>query len=184
MQDGYVQHDQMLIPLLRMLYHQKNAITKEMKKVFLSHPDADWWLSIPGTQGPLTPARMLAWMGDNRSRFPTAKVLQAVAGTVPVTRRSGKTKVVEFRTACSHPLRSAIDDLARQSTRHSGWARAYFQQQLDKGHSAARSYRALSNRWLKIIWTLWQRHETYDEAVHVANRSRKGQRLPVIAAAD
>ncbi|MEO1644788.1 MAG: transposase, partial [Chloroflexota bacterium] len=153
---------------------QKNALTREMKKVFLSHPDADWWLSIPGTKGPLTPARMLAWVGDNRSRFPSAKVLQAIAGTVPVTRRSGKTKVVEFRTACSHPLRSAVDDLARQSTRHSGWARAYFQQQLDKGHSAARSYRALANRWLKIIWTLWQCQEMYDEAKHVANRSRQG----------
>lgn len=173
-QDGYVQHDQMLVPLLRMLYHQKTTLIKEMKRVFLTHPEANWWLSFPGMNGPLTPARMLAWMGDDRRRFPTAEVLQAIAGTVPITRRSGKTRMVEFRTACSHPLRSAVDDLARQSVRHSGWARAYFQQQLNKGHSASRSYRALANRWLKIMWTLWQRYEIYDEATHVANRSRQG----------
>ena len=176
-QTGYVEHVKMLIPLLRMLHHQKQALIKAMTKVFRSHPEAEWWLTFPGTKGPLTPARLLAWIGDDRSRFPTAASLQAVAGTVPVTRRSGKTKVVEFRTGCSHPLRSVADDLARQSCRHSGWAQAYFQQQLDKGHSAARAYRALANRWMKIVWTLWQRREVYDEARHVANRSRKGQQV-------
>src|SRR5690606_13752092 len=100
--------------------------------------------------------------------------LQAVAGTVPITRRSGKSKSVEFRHNCSHPLRSAADDLARQSLRHSGWSKAYLQQQLGKVHSTPRAYRALANRWMKILWTLWQRGERYDEAVHVANRSRQG----------
>lgn len=184
MQAGYIEHVKMMIPLLRMLYPQKNALVKEMKQTFLKHPEAEWWLSFPGTNGPLTPARLLAWVGDDRQRFPTAKTLQAVAGTVPITRRSGKTKIVEFRTACSHPLRSAVDDLARQSVRHSGWARAYFQEQIQRGHSSSRAYRALANRWMKIIWTLWQRREPYDEAVHVANRSRKGKHLPVVAAAD
>jgi len=125
-QIGYVEHVRVLIPILRMLHHQKETLIKAMTQVFATHPEADWWLSFPGTKGPLTPARLLAWIGDDRGRFPTAEVLQAVAGTVPVTRRSGKSKVVEFRTACSHPLRSADDDLARQSLRHSGWARAYF----------------------------------------------------------
>ena len=52
MQDGYVQHDQMIIPLLRMVYHPKNRLIRDMKQVFLSHPEADWWLSFPGTNGP------------------------------------------------------------------------------------------------------------------------------------
>lgn len=176
-QTGYVQHVKMLVPILQTLHHQKAALIREIKKVFSTHPEAAWWLSFPGTKGPLTPARLLAWIGDDRSRFPTAASLQAVAGTVPITRRSGKSKSVEFRHNCSHPLRNVADDLARQSLRHSGWARAYLQQQLEKGHSAPRAYRALANRWMKIIWTLWQRGESYDEAVHVANRSRQG--LPV-----
>lgn len=174
-QAGYVEQVKLLVPILRMLFQQKQALIKEITRVFLSHPEANWWLSFPGTKGPLTPARLLAWIGDDRRRFPTPESLQAVAGTVPVTRRSGKSRMVEFRTSCSHPLRSAADDLARQSLRHSGWARAYFQEQLNRGHSAARAYRALANRWMKIIWTLWQRREFYDEAKHVANRARQGQ---------
>jgi len=179
---GHIEHVKMLIPMLRMLFRQKQTLIKAMTKVFLTHPEADWWMTFPGTKGPLTPARLLAWIGDDRQRFPTAEVLQAVAGTVPVTRRSGKSKFVEFRTACSHPLRSAADDLARQSLRHSGWAQAYFQQQLGKGHSPARAYRALANRWMKIVWTLWQRRECYNESKHVANRSCKGQPSALLAA--
>lgn len=174
-QVGYVEHVRMLIPILRTLHVQKRTLIKEIRRVFATHPEAAWWRSFPGTKGPLTPARLLAWIGDDRSRFPTADTLQAVAGTVPVTRRSGKSKTVEFRHNCLHPLRNVADDLARQSLRHSGWAKAYLQQQLDRGHTTPRAYRALANRWMKIIWTLWQRRELYDEAVHVKNRSRKGQ---------
>lgn len=172
---GYVEHVLLLIPLLRTLHHQKQALIKKIHTVFRSHPEADWWLSFPGTKGPLTAALMLAWVGDARSRFPTANALQAYAGTVPVTRRSGKSRSVQFRKACSHPTRRATDNFARQSRRHSGWARAYYNEQLAKGKSRARANRDLANRWMNIIWTLWQRREPYDEATHVANRARKGQ---------
>lgn len=180
--EGHMEYVKLLIPLLRMVFHHKKALIRQITKLFRSHPEASWWRSFPGTSGPLTPARLLAWIGDDRGRFPTAEALQAVAGTVPVTRRSGKSKSVEFRTGCSHSLRNAVDDLARQSLRQSGWARAYFQQQLDRGHGATRAYRALGNRWLKIIWTLWQRHEMYDETKHVANRSRQGAVIPLAEA--
>jgi transposase len=116
---------------------------------------------------------MLAWIGDERRRFPTAQTLQAVAGTAPITRQSGKSLRVEFRRACSHPLRKAVDDFARQSVRYSRWAQEYRDAQMARGHSKARAYRALANRWLKIIWTLWQRREGYSEAQHVANRTRR-----------
>jgi hypothetical protein len=69
-------------------------------------------------------------------------------------------------------------DLARNSLRKSGWARSYFFDQLKKGHSKIRAFRALANRWLRIIWILWQRRERYDESRHVANRARKGLPIP------
>jgi transposase len=174
-QDGLVAHVQVLIPMLRHLFHSRHDLEKEILAVFPSHPDATWWTLFPGSQG-LTAARLLAWVGDDRSRFPSASVLQAVAGTGPVTRKSGKARSVEFRQACSHPLRKAVDDLARQSLKYSNWARAYFNSQIARGHSHARAYRALGNRWMSIVWTLWQTGEIYDEAVHVANRAHKGVR--------
>jgi transposase len=111
-------------------------------------------------------------IGDDRDRFPSTSSLQATAGTAPVTRRSGKSKSVEFRKACSHKLRKAVDDLARQSVKSSAWAQQYYDAQMLRGHSSTRSYRALGNRWLSIIWKLWQTRVEYDEQVHLANRLR------------
>lgn len=170
-QTGLMIHVQVLIPLLRHIYHSRTDLRKRIMKAFPAHPDMTWWNTIPGAQL-LTGARLLAWIGDDRGRFPTANTLQATAGTVPVTRRSGKSRSVEFRHACSHKLRKAADDLARQSVKKSQWAREYYDEQLTRGHSSARSYRALANRWLSIIWKLWQTNTAYDEQIHLANRAR------------
>jgi transposase len=173
-QAGFVRHAQVLIPLLRSIYRSRYTLEKEIVDLAQTHPDAVWWQQFPGSQK-LTMARLLAWVGDDRDRFPDVKVFQAVAGTVPVTRRSGKSKSVEFRTACSHKLRKAVDDFARQSKKKGGWARSYYNSQRARGHGAVRSYRALGNRWLSIIWKLWQSGESYDEQIHLANRANKGQ---------
>jgi transposase len=174
-EEGYVEAALIVIPRLRGLIAQRKQLHKRVVEVFKTHPEAEWWRSLPGASGPLTPARLLAAIGDDRKRFPSAKVLQATAGTVPYTRRSGKKLSVEFRRACSKPLRKAIIDFARLSVRESGWAQAYFYEQLALGHPTARAHRALANRWLSIIWKLWQTCEPYDEARHVANRARRGQ---------
>ena len=55
---------------------------------FNQHPDAEIITSFPGL-GPLTGARVLAEIGDDRSRFADAKGLKAYAGAAPITRASG-----------------------------------------------------------------------------------------------
>ncbi len=170
---GYEQHMLALVAVLEVLTEQVQHLERQMDKVFKTHPEAAWWRTFPGV-GPLTGPRLLARIGDNRAQFPSYEVLQTTAGTAPITRRSGKQILVEFRWACSHPLRDVAMDLARNSLRKSGWARSYFFDQLKKGHSKIRAFRALANRWLRIIWTLWQRRERYDESRHVANRARQG----------
>jgi transposase len=177
-QAGFVRHVQVLIPLLRSIYRSRYALEKEIIDLAQTHPDAAWWEQFPGAQK-LTMARLLAWVGDDRDRFPNVKVFQAVAGTVPVTRRSGKSKTVEFRNGCSHKLRKAVDDFARQSKKKGGWARSYYNGQRARGHGAVRAYRALGNRWLSIIWKLWQSGEAYEEQIHLANRASKGQQSPM-----
>ena len=174
-QTGLMIHVQILIPLLRHIYHSRTDLRKRIVKAAPNHPDMGWWNTIQGAQK-LTGARLLAWIGDDRGRFPNANTLQATAGTAPVTRRSGKSKSVEFRHACSHKLRKAIDDLARQSVKKSHWAREYYSEQVARGHGSARAYRALGNRWLSIIWKLWQTKTPYDEQIHLANRARNKPR--------
>lgn len=171
---GHVTHMLALVEVLKTLHHQMRQMTRHLQHTFAAHPDARWWCAFPGA-GPLTAPRLLAQIGDNPAAFPSYQTLQATAGTVPITRQSGQKHVVKFRWACSHPLRKAAIDLARNSVRESGWARSYFYNQRALGHSTSRAYRALANRWLRIIWTVRQRGEVYDENLHITNRSRQGR---------
>ena len=73
---------------------------------FNQHPDAEIITSFPGL-GPLTGARVLAEIGDDRSRFADAKGLKAYAGAAPITRASGKTRSVTFRRVKNNRLAAA-----------------------------------------------------------------------------
>ncbi len=177
---GLVTHMLALVAVLQTLTAQLSQLKRQIHLVLQTHPEADWWLSLPGS-GPLTAARLLAYIGDNRDRFPSAQTLQVYGGTVPVTQQSGKRVRVFFRQNCHHALRDAITDLAANSCAKSGWALSYYRSQRALGHDHTRAIRALANRWFKIIWTIWQRHEAYDEAFHVANRSQRGLPRPIAA---
>jgi hypothetical protein len=58
------------------------------------------------------------------------------------------------------------------SLSRSGWAREFFDSKIaaSKAHRAA--LRALSNRWLEILWHYLAKGVHYDENVHQANRAR------------
>ncbi len=62
--------------------------------------------SFPGL-GTLTGARVLAEIGDDRSRFADAKGLKAYADAAPVTRASGKTRSVTYRRVKNNRLAAA-----------------------------------------------------------------------------
>ena len=70
------------------------------------HPDAGIITSFPGL-GALTGARVLAEIGDDRSRFADAKGLKAYAGGAPVTRASGKSTSVTHRCVKNNRLAAA-----------------------------------------------------------------------------
>ncbi len=73
---------------------------------FNQHPDAGIITSFPGL-GALTGARVLAEIGDDRSRFSDAKGLKAYAGAAPITRASGKTRSVTRRHIKNNRLNAA-----------------------------------------------------------------------------
>ena len=54
------------------------------------------------------------------------------------------------------------------------WAQAYYLAQREKGKSHACALRCLGQRWLKILWKMWQSHTCYDEARHTLNQQRHG----------
>lgn len=113
--------------------------------------------------------------GDQRERFPSPAAIQCLAGTCPVTDQSGKRRRVYFRKACNHDYRNTAQQFAMESALQSEWAATYLADALARGMSKSHAYRCLANRWLAIIWHLWQTRQPYDEAFHLqqVNRHRK-----------
>ena len=166
----------LLAQQLRELILAKQQVQRALNALFAQHPDQAIFASLPGTGAFLAPA-LLAKLGDDRERFPSAATLQALAGTCPVTMASGKRKRVVFRHACDHEFRQIAQQWARCSLRKSVWAVAYWQQVRPRCASEHDAYRRLANRWLAVLWKLWQRRELYDEAYHLRQRRLRSQPL-------
>lgn len=158
------------------LMEQKQATISQTSHLFEQHPDAAIFASLPGT-GVLLRPKLLVMFGDHRARFPTPNILPAIAGTCPVTVQSGRSHFVRFRWACNHSYRQTAQQFAKSSLRKSAWAAGYFDRCLARGISESHAYRCLANRWLHIIWTLWQKQEPYDEAFHMSQVARHRQPL-------
>lgn len=158
------------------LLRKKKETIAHIQTLFWEHPDAPLFDSLPGA-GELLAPKLLVMFGDHRQRYPVRSLLPAIAGTAPVTVASGKSRFVKFRWACNRDYRRTAQQFAQSSVRQSAWAAAYFFQHIDRGKSKSHAYRCLANRWLHIIWSLWQKRELYDEGFHLqqVNRHRRPQ---------
>ncbi len=148
-----------------------------LEQLFHQHPDAPLFDARPGA-GPLLAPAWLAKFGDHRDRFPAAAAVQALAGTCPVTVPSGKRQLVKFRHGCDKEFRRIAQQFALASLTPSGWASAYWQEIRPHCDSDSHASRILANRWLAIIWKLWQTRQPYDEAYHLQQRARRRMLTP------
>jgi transposase len=130
------------------------------------HPDAHVFTSLPRAGHGVRAASLLAEIGDARERFPDPESLMALAGASPVTRASGKHRVVSFRWACDKKLRAAVIDFADDSRRASPWARRIYERATAKGHTHPHAVRILARAWLRVIWRCWRDGVAYDIAKH------------------
>ena len=144
-------------------------------KVFSLQPAAKLVSGLPGAKSGTTLASVWAELGDAPQRW-QSQASQAQAGSVPLTKESGKVRVVRFRYSCNKRLRHAVYWLAFASLKQSEWAKAYYREQRAKGHTHHQALRALGAKWLKIIFVLWKDHKPYDENYHLANITRQRMR--------
>jgi transposase len=105
---------------------------------FEHHPDAEILRSLPGL-GPILGARVLGEFGDDRTRFPDAASRRRYAGTAPVTRASGKARIVIRRRARNNRLADACRWWAFAALSHSPGVRAAYdaRRAAGDGHDAA-----------------------------------------------
>jgi transposase len=168
--EAYQEEAVLLAGLLLSLVEKRHALIRRMELLFGQHPDHGIFASLPGAGSQLAPA-LLAKFGDDRSRFPTPATVQALAGSCPVTDSSGKRRTIKFRRACDREFRRIAQQWARCSLQRSLWAQAYWAQVRPRCSGDSHALRCLANRWLAIAWSLWQKHQAYDEAYHLHQRA-------------
>lgn len=86
--------------------HAADDLAAAAADAFTQHPDSEILSSFPGI-GPLTGARLLGEIGDDRARFRDARALKAYAGAAPITVASGKSRSVRHRRVKSQRLAAA-----------------------------------------------------------------------------
>ncbi|MEU2134622.1 IS110 family transposase [Streptomyces sp. NPDC018352] len=131
---------------------------------FEQHPDARIITSFPGL-GSLTGARVLAEIGDDRSRFTDAKGLKAFAGAAPVTRASGKSVAVMARRVKNQRLAAVGYVWAFAALTASPGARAHYDRRREAGDRHTAAQRNLFNRMLGCLHHCLAGRADYDEAI-------------------
>jgi transposase len=126
------------------------------------HPDAKVVLSLPGI-GTVLGARVLGEFGDDRTRFSNPKSRKNYAGTSPVTKASGHTRVVLARFARNHRLSDATDQWAFCALNSSPGARSYYDQLRARGKTHRQALRQLANRLVGVLHICLERNVLFDE---------------------
>jgi transposase len=151
-----------LIAVITTLNEQVKILQGQVEEHFGQHPDAEIYRSQPGL-GPVLGARVLAEFGDDPRRYADGKARRNYAGTSPITRASGKKKIVAARYIRNDWLLDALRAQAFTALHASPGARAFYDQQRASGHDHEDALRRLANRLVGILHGCLKTRTPYDE---------------------
>jgi transposase len=167
------EHVLMLLPRLRLLDEQQAAAAQRIRSILeelgtpaedegREHRDVEILLSLPGI-GPVIAATMLAeaWQPLRERDY---QALRHYAGAAPVTRRSGKRKVIVMRYACNGRLRNALYHWSRCSMQKDARAKQHYAELRRSGHTHGRALRGVADRNLAMLMSMLKSGTLYDPA--------------------
>ena len=163
-----------LTAVITTLNEQVNSLQGQVEAHFGQHPDAEIYLSQPGL-GAITGARVLGEFGDDPCRYTSAKARRNYAGTSPITRASGKRKIVAARYVRNNRLIDALMIQAFSALRVSPGARAFYDAQRAKGLEHNDALRRLASRLVGILHGCLKTRTCYDEATAWGHRENLPQ---------
>jgi transposase len=163
-----------LVAVIVTLNEQVKILQGQVEQDFGRHPDAEIILSQPGL-GPILGARVLAEFGDDPGRYADGKARRNYAATSPITRASGKKKVVAARFIHNDRLVDALNAQAFAALTASPGARAFYDQQRASGHGHNDALRRLANRLVGILHGCLKTRTLYDEDTAWAHRQAQTQ---------
>jgi transposase len=163
-----------LAAVIAALNEQVKVLEGQVGDHFGRHPDAEIYQSQPGL-GTVLGARVLGEFGDDPHRYASAKARKNYGSTSPITRASGKKKVVAARFIHNDRLLDALMSWAFSSLNASPGARAFYDQQRAKGLEHNDALRRLANRLVGILHGCLKTRTRYDEATAWAHRKNLPQ---------
>jgi transposase len=167
-----------LIAVITVLNEQVKALQGQVEEHFGRHPDAEVYLSQPG-MGKVLGARVLGEFGDDPRRYRDGKARRNYAATSPITRASGRKKVVAARFVHNDRLVDALNAQAFAALNASPGARAFYDELRAREIEHNDALRRLANRLVGILHGCLKTGTLYDEATAWGHR----QNLPQSSAA-
>jgi hypothetical protein len=157
---------------LRTLEAALKSYRKRIGQVFDQLDNKDVFASLPGA-GPKLAPRLASLFGQQPEHTESAAVVQKLSGTAPVTVQSGGSRCVHIRRACRKSARNALHQFAGGSIQRCGWARALYNRARRKGQKHATALRLVANKWVKIMYRMWQTGKEYDEKLYLEQLVKK-----------
>jgi hypothetical protein len=161
-----------LIAVITILNEQVKVLEEQVREHFGRHPDAEIITSQPGL-GMILGARVLAEFGDDPHRYRDGKARRNYAATSPITRASGKRKVVAARFVHNDRLVDALNAQAFAALTASPGARAFYDHQRAAGHGHNDALRRLANRLVGILHGCLKTRTRYDENTAWSHRHQQ-----------
>lgn len=160
-----------LVAQLTLLHRQRAAAARRLEVLLAAPPDPSpqdgrehrdpaILQSLPGL-GPRIAGTMLAEAADALRRR-DYHALRAHTGIAPVTKQSGKSRVVRMRMACNPRLQRAMYWWGHSAVRLDPRTRAHYKRLRAAGHGHARALRGVGDRLLRLLIVLLDRGALYD----------------------
>ena len=162
------------VAILGVLNEQIDLLQGQVEAHFGQHPDAEIYTSQPGL-GQILGARVLAEFGDDPTRYTDTRARKNYAGTSPITKQSGKKRVVLARYVHNDRLLDALGGQAFAAISRSPGARAYYDKQRARGLGHHAALRQLANRLVGILHGCLKTQTRYDEATAWPHHTQQDQ---------
>jgi transposase len=163
-----------LIAVITTLNEQVSTLQGQVEDHFGRHPDVEIYRSQPG-MGAVLGARVLAEFGDDPHRYTDGKARRNYAATSPITRASGKKKIVAARFIHNDRLVDALRAQAFTALSASPGARAFYDELRARGIDHNDALRRLANRLVGILHGCLKAGTLYDEATAWGHRENLPQ---------
>jgi transposase len=160
--EAAVEHIALLVPRLRLVHNQRRRCGARIEALLNElqapdeeddkqrrHSDVAILRSMPGV-GRLVAATIIAEAGAALSER-DYHALRAHAGIAPITKQSGKHRMVQMRYACKSRLRHALYHCARVAVIRDLSSKSYYTSLRRRGHTHGRALRTVADRLVRIL---------------------------------